>query len=94
MKPKSHFFEKIKKTDKPLGTFIQKKEEMKSEMKKEKVQCREILVRDYHHKQLDTDKTDNPEETDKLQEERKTERGRKREKIWTDQSVRHPEAET
>ena len=37
MKPKSHFFEKIKKTDKPLGTFIQKKEEMKSEMKKEKV---------------------------------------------------------
>ena len=42
MKPKSHFFEKIKKTDKPLATFIQKKkEEMKSEMKKEKVQCRE-----------------------------------------------------
>ena len=55
---------------------------------------RNRLVRDYHHKQLDADKTDNPEETDKLQEERKMEGGRKREKIQTDQSVRRPEAET
>ena len=29
MKPKSHFFEKIKKTDKPLATFIQKKKKKK-----------------------------------------------------------------
>ena len=85
MKPKSHFFEKIKKIDKPLATFIQKKRkkernEIRNEKREGTVQ-RNRIVRDYYHKQLYADKTENPEETDKLQEERKTDGGRKREKM-------------
>ena len=56
---KSHFFEKIKKTEKPLATFIQKKKREIRNEKRESTMQRNRTIRDHHHKQLHADKIDN-----------------------------------